>query len=113
MHSTPQRIDAMNDNDTQKIYLRVADVEQAIPMSVHLNTDEEEIIRKAVDMVNDIWTYYLNRHETTSTKACLAMAAVAIAQIYLKTDGCREDILSRLDDLSDEMEKFFETPENL
>ncbi len=85
----------MADNNKVKIWIQLADANQ---IALSINPDEEENYRKAEELVNALWTKWMNRFNDTSGDV-LARVAFQFARLYLEAYGDNRQVNDFLTDL--------------
>lgn len=90
----------MADNNKRKIWIQLADANQ---IALSVNPDEEENYRKAEELVNTLWTKWMNRFNSTSSDV-LARVAFQFARLYLETYGENREVNDFLTDLNQQID---------
>ncbi len=85
----------MADNNKEKIWIELAD---ANPIALSISPGEEESYRKAEELVNTLWTKWMNRFNSTSSDV-LARVAFQFARLYLEAYGENRKVNDFLTDL--------------
>ena len=85
----------MADNNKVRIWIQLADANQ---IALSVNPDEEENYRKAEELVNALWTKWMNRFNSTSSDV-LARVAFQFARLYLEAYGENRKVNDFLTDL--------------
>ncbi len=85
----------MADNNKVKIWIQLADANQ---IALSINPDEEESYRKAEELVNTLWTKWMNRFNDTSNDV-LARVAFQFARLYLEAYGDNRQVNEFLTDM--------------
>ena len=91
----------MADNNKEKIWIELAD---ANPIALSISPGEEESYRKAEELVNTLWSKWMNRFNGTSEDV-LARVAFQFARLYLEAYGENRQVNEFLTDL----DKQFDT----
>ncbi len=73
----------MADNNKEKIWIELAD---AKPIALSISPGEEDSYRKAEELVNTLWSKWMNRFNSTSFDV-LARVAFQFARLYLEAYG--------------------------
>jgi hypothetical protein len=73
----------MADNNKEKIWIELAD---AKPIALSISPGEEDSYRKAEELVNTLWSKWMNRFNSTSSDV-LARVAFQFARLYLEAYG--------------------------
>ena len=91
----------MADNNKKvKIWIQLADANQ---IALSINPDEEENYRKAEELVNTLWTKWMNRFNDTSGDV-LARVAFQFARLYLEAYGDNRLVNESLTDLDKQLD---------
>ena len=90
----------MADNNKVKIWIQLADANQ---IALSINPDEEENYRKAEELVNTLWTKWMNRFNDTSSDV-LARVAFQFARLYLEAYGENRLVNDFLTDLDHQLD---------
>ena len=90
----------MADNNRVKIWIQLADANQ---IALSINPDEEENYRKAEELVNTLWTKWMNRFSDTSNDV-LARVAFQFARLYLEAYGENRQVNEFLTDLDRQLD---------
>ena len=90
----------MADNNRVKIWIQLADANQ---IALSINPDEEENYRKAEELVNTLWTKWMNRFSDTSNDV-LARVAFQFARLYLEAYGENRQVNEFLTDLDNQLD---------
>jgi len=89
-----------DNNNKVKIWIQLADANQ---IALSINPDEEENYRKAEELVNTLWTKWMNRFNDASSDV-LARVAFQFARLYLEAYGENRmvnDFLTEMDNQLD------------
>ena len=89
----------MADNNKVKIWIQLAD---ANPSALSINPGEEEMYRKAEELVNTLWNKWTKRFNDTSSDV-LARVAFQFARLYLEAYGENRQVNDFLTDLDQEL----------
>jgi hypothetical protein len=92
----------MADNNKEKIWIELAD---ANPIALSISPGEEESYRKAEELVNTLWTKWMNRFNSTSSDV-LARVAFQFARLYLEASGEHRKVTEFLTDLDKRLDKL-------
>ena len=90
----------MADNDKVKIWIQLADANQ---IALSINPDEEANYRRAEELVNTLWTKWMNRFNDTSSDV-LARVAFQFARLYLGSYGENRQVNEFLTDLDNQLD---------
>lgn len=91
----------MADNNKKvKIWIQLADANQ---IALSINPDEEENYRKAEELVNTLWTKWMNRFNDASNDV-LARVAFQFARLYLEAYGDNRQVNESLTDLDKQLD---------
>lgn len=90
----------MADNNKVKIWIQLADANQ---IALSINPGEEETYRKAEELVNTLWSKWMNRFNDTSSDV-LARVAFQFARLYLETYGENRQVNEFLIDLDQQLD---------
>ena len=90
----------MADNNKVKIWIQLADANQ---IALSINPDEEENYRKAEELVNTLWTKWMNRFNDTSNDV-LARVAFQFARLYLEAYGENRQVSESLADIDNQLD---------
>lgn len=90
----------MADNNKVKIWIQLADANQ---IALSINPDEEENYRKAEELVNTLWTKWMNRFNDTSNDV-LARVAFQFARLYLEAYGENRQVNESLADIDNQLD---------
>lgn len=90
----------MADNDKVKIWIQLADANQ---IALSINPDEEANYRRAEELVNTLWTKWMNRFNDTSNDV-LARVAFQFARLYLESYGENRQVNEFLTDLDNQLD---------
>lgn len=90
----------MADNNKVKIWIQLADADQ---IALSINPSEEENYRKAEELVNTLWTKWMNRFNDTSGDV-LARVAFQFARLYLEAYGENRQINGFLTDMDQKLD---------
>ena len=90
----------MADNNKVKIWIQLADANQ---IALSINPDEEENYRKAEELVNTLWTKWMNRFNDTSNDV-LARVAFQFARLYLVAYGENRQVNESLADIDNQLD---------
>ncbi|MBQ6080377.1 MAG: cell division protein ZapA [Muribaculaceae bacterium] len=97
----------MADNNKRKIWIQLADTNQ---IALSVNPDEEENYRKAEELVNTLWTKWMNRFNSTSSDV-LARVAFQFARLYLEAYGENREVNDFLTDLNQQVDALLGSDE--
>lgn len=86
----------MKESDVLKINIKVFGLEN--PLSFHIPRDQEEMYRKAADIMNGALKEYRNQHHLASTESLFSMVTLSTVVTSLRTSG-KIDIKPLLDEL--------------
>ncbi len=89
----------MADNNKVKIWIQLADANQ---IALSINPGEEENYRKAEELVNTLWSKWMNRFNDTSSDV-LARVAFQFARLYLEAYGENRQVNEFLTDLDKQL----------
>ena len=95
----------MADNDKVKIWIQLADANQ---IALSINPDEEGNYRRAEELVNTLWTKWMNRFNDTSSDV-LARVAFQFARLYLESYGENRQVNEFLTDLDYQLDALLRT----
>ena len=95
----------MADNDKVKIWIQLADANQ---IALSINPDEEGNYRRAEELVNTLWTKWMNRFNDTSSDV-LARVAFQFARLYLESYGENRQVNEFLTDLDNQLDALLRT----
>ena len=95
----------MADNDKVKIWIQLADANQ---IALSINPDEEGNYRRAEELVNTLWTKWMNRFNDTSSDV-LARVAFQFARLYLESCGENRQVNEFLTDLDNQLDALLRT----
>ena len=90
----------MADNNKVKIWIQLADANQ---IALSINPGEEENYRKAEELVNTLWTKWMNRFNGESLDV-LARVAFQFARLYLEAYGENREVNDFLTDLDKQLD---------
>ena len=90
----------MADNDKVKIWIQLADANQ---IALSINPDEEGNYRRAEELVNTLWTKWMNRFNDSSNDV-LARVAFQFARLYLESYGENRQVNEFLTDLDNQLD---------
>ena len=90
----------MADNNKVKIWIQLADANQ---IALSINPGEEESYRKAEELVNTLWTKWMNRFNDSSNDV-LARVAFQFARLYLEAYGENRQVNEFLTDLDKQLD---------
>ncbi len=90
----------MADNDKVKIWIQLADANQ---IALSINPDEEANYRRAEELVNTLWTKWMNRFNDTSSDV-LARVAFQFARLYWESYGENRQVNEFLTDLDNQLD---------
>ena len=90
----------MADNNKVKIWIQLADANQ---IALSINPGEEETYRKAEELVNTLWSKWMNRFNDASSDV-LARVAFQFARLYLETYGENRQVNEFLTDLDQQLD---------
>ena len=90
----------MADNNKVNILIQLADANQ---IALSINPGEEETYRKAEELVNTLWSKWMNRFNDTSSDV-LARVAFQFARLYLETYGENRQVNEFLTDLDQQLD---------
>ena len=99
--------DVMADNDKVKIWIQLADANQ---IALSINPDEEGNYRRAEELVNTLWTKWMNRFSDSSNDV-LARVAFQFARLYLESYGENRQVNEFLTDLDNQLDALLGTEE--
>ena len=91
----------MADNNKIKIWIHLADTDN--PTALSINPVEEERYRKAEELVNTLWTKWMDRF-SGSTHDVLARVAFQFARLYLEAYGENRQVNDFLTDLEQRLD---------
>ncbi|MBQ9555778.1 MAG: cell division protein ZapA [Muribaculaceae bacterium] len=91
----------MADNNKEKIWIELADT--STPIALSINPGEEENYRKAEELVNTLWSKWMNRFNGTS-RDVLARVAFQFARLYLEAYGENRQVNEFLTDLDNQLD---------
>ena len=97
----------MADNDKVKIWIQLADANQ---IALSINPDEEGNYRRAEELVNTLWTKWMNRFSDSSNDV-LARVAFQFARLYLESYGENRQVNEFLTDLDNQLDALLGTEE--
>ncbi len=89
----------MADNNKEKIWIELADTN---PIALSISPGEEDSYRKAEELVNTLWTKWMNRFNSTSSDV-LARVAFQFARLYLEAYGENRKVNDFLTDLDKQL----------
>ncbi len=90
----------MADNNKVKIWIQLADANQ---IALSINPGDEENYRKAEELVNTLWTKWMNRFNGTSGDV-LARVAFQFARLYLEAYGENRQVSESLEDIDKKLD---------
>jgi len=90
----------MADNNKVKIWIQLADANQ---IALSVNPGEEESYRKAEEIVNTLWTKWMDRFSDTSGNV-MARVAFQFARLYLEAYGENRQVNEFLTDLDSQLD---------
>ena len=90
----------MADNNKEKIWIELAD---AKPIALSISPGEEDSYRKAEELVNTLWSKWMNRFNDTSNDV-LARVAFQFARLYLEAYGENRQVNESLADIDNQLD---------
>ena len=91
----------MADNNKVKIWIQLADTEN--PFALNINPEEEENYRKAEELVNTLWSKWMNRF-SGSPHDVLARVAFQFARLYIEAYGENRQVNEFLTELNQQLD---------
>lgn len=87
----------------QNITIKIADLG---PISMSIESEDEELVRRAEYSVNKVWSTWRNRFTDYSSKQVIAMVAYRFAQSYFQLLDQVERQQTLLEDFEKELDRL-------